>query len=186
MRNKKAAFEMSITTVVILVIAVIMLILGLVFVRTIMCRGLNMVTTTLDGAQAEINKLFGAGAAKEIACMGSGNQQLTIVPGRYNVVGCGFSPDVPKTYNYQFQLESAIIFGTTQDIKTQAQGWIAEKLSGTISAAPGDTSYATFGIQPPKDAPHTILKFKVRVNNVDRDSIRFEVKPVGWLQQSVC
>jgi len=185
MKNKKAAFEMSITTVVILVIAVIMLILGLVFVRTIMCRGLQMAATTLEGAENEINKFFGQEVGKEIVCMGT-KTPLVIVPGRYNVVGCGFRPDVRTTYSYEFTLESAMVVGTGESITATARTWITEATEGTITVEPGETLYATFGIQPPKKAPHTILVFKVKIDGADKDRMRFEVRPIGWLQERVC
>ncbi len=183
--NKKAAFEMSITTIVIIVIAVIMLILGLVFVRTIMCGALNIATTTIAGAQDQINKLFGEQQGGEIVCMATKNT-LTIIPNKYNVVGCGFNAEVNKQYKYIFTIESAFVYGTTQDIKNDVKNWIPETLTGTVNAAPGETAFATFGIQPPADAQHTIIVIKPNINGVDKPKMRFEVTSVGWLRESVC
>ncbi|UZE93561.1 MAG: hypothetical protein IB618_02170 [Candidatus Pacearchaeota archaeon] len=185
MKNKKAAFEMSITTIIIIVIGVVMLIFGMVFVRTIMCGALNIAATTLEGAQGEINKLFGEQAGEEVVCMGT-KGTMDIIPNRYNVVGCGFSPDINKDFEYTFTIESAFIVGTNQDIKNEVKTWIPETLTGTVKAGPGETSYATFGIHPPKDAQHAIIVIKPTINGVDKTKMRFEVRRVGWLQQTVC
>lgn len=183
--NKKAAFEMSITTIVIIVIAVVMLILGLVFVRTIMCGALNIATTTISGAQDQINKLFGEQQGGEIVCMAT-KGTLTILPSKYNVVGCGFNPEVNKQYKYTFAIESAIVLGTNEDVTTEVKDWIPESLTGTINAVPGETAYATFGINPPSDAQNIMIKIVPTINGVTKTPMRFEVKSVGWLRESVC
>lgn len=58
MRNKKAAIELSIGTVVIIVIAMSMLILGLVLVRNIFTGATESVDSLNDKVKAEIANLF--------------------------------------------------------------------------------------------------------------------------------
>ena len=57
-KNKKAALELSIGTVVVLVIGMAMLILGLVLVRTIFTGAKYNVDQINKNVEAEINKLF--------------------------------------------------------------------------------------------------------------------------------
>ena len=66
MKNKKAAFEMSMTTVVIIVISVVMLILGLVFVRQIFGVATESVNMIDDQVKNELMNLFGEQGGKEI------------------------------------------------------------------------------------------------------------------------
>jgi hypothetical protein len=186
MRNKKAAFEMSITTVIVIVIAVVMLILGLVFVRTIMCGALNIATTTIAGAEDEINKLFGEERGNEVTCMGV-RSPLDIVPGSYNIVGCGFRPTVQTTYTYSFDITSA------RDINNQnidTTGWITQSLTGTKTVGPGSTEYATFAIRPPSNAPEGLVVLDVEVKKggqiISSPTMMLNIKRIGWLQQSVC
>lgn len=186
MKNKKAAFEMSITTIIVIVIAVVMLILGLVFVRTIMCSAINVAKTTLDGAQNEINKLFGQEAGKEVVCMGV-KQPLDLIPGAYNIIGCGFNPKVQTTYSYKFNIKSAKdITGQNMDI----QGWITESLTGTKTIGPGTFEYATLAIRPADNAPEGLLVIDVEVSKggqtIASPTMYLNVKRVGWLQQNVC
>ncbi|MEM2956012.1 MAG: hypothetical protein QW041_00325 [Candidatus Pacearchaeota archaeon] len=183
LKSKKAAIEMSMTTVIVIVLSVIMLILGLTLLRTISCGALRIASTTLEGAQDEINKLFGEEKGQEIVCMGT-KQTFTIIPNKYNVVGCGFNPEVVTNYNYEYVIVSAISGG--RDITAEVKTWIPERLSGTITAAPGEVTYATFGIQPPKNAPRTIIVIKPRINGIDKNMMRFEVKSVGWLSETIC
>lgn len=62
--NKKAALELSIGTIVILVIAMAMLIGGLVFIRQIWDTSTNAISSIDKGVEDEINKLFSDSDAK--------------------------------------------------------------------------------------------------------------------------
>ncbi len=190
MKNKKAAFEMSITTIIIIVIAVVMLILGLVFVRTIMCGALDIATTTLDGAQSEINKLFGEERGEEITCMGTGTRKLAIVPGAYNVIGCGLKPNVRKDYTYSFEIDTA--YDSYGDIIPGTDSWLRESPTGTVkNVDAGQIGYATIGIQPPENAPEGTLVILIDISDnkggtFPTTKMRLDIKRVGWLQESVC
>lgn len=59
MKNKKAAMEMSIGTIVVIVLAMSMLILGIVLVRNIFGSGMNVVDATDAQVMDQISKLFG-------------------------------------------------------------------------------------------------------------------------------
>ena len=56
--NKKGAIELSIGTIVIIVLAMSMLILGLVLVRTIFTGAIDAVKSIDDGVKKEIGVLF--------------------------------------------------------------------------------------------------------------------------------
>jgi hypothetical protein len=71
MRQKKAAIELSIGTVVIIVIAMSMLILGLVLVRTIFSGATDSVDTLNDKVKAEITSLFAKEGSKIGVKLGS-------------------------------------------------------------------------------------------------------------------
>ena len=185
--NRKGGFEMSITTIVTLVIAVIMLILGLFFVRTIMCKGMNMATTTLDGAEKQVKELFSQQG--EISCLGLEGDPITIIPGKYNVVGCGFTPpDTATTYTYTYTLTNVV--GNANLATSTVNGWIAEK-TGTVSTTVGESVLAPLAINLPKDAEHATLVFQVSIKKGTSatpltKTVRYEIKPVGWLKGAVC
>lgn len=58
-KNKKAAIELSIGTIVVVVLAMSMLILGLVFIRTIFKGTTNVADMTNKELESQIGKLFG-------------------------------------------------------------------------------------------------------------------------------
>ncbi len=184
MINKKAAIELSMTTVIVIVLSVVMLVLGLALIKTISCGAMKIASTTMEGAQDEINTLFGEEKGQEIGCMGT-KQTFTIVADRYNVVGCGISPEVATTYNYEFKIESVTTIDG-RDITTEAKKWITEKLSGSVTAGPGKITTATFSIRPPKDAPRAIVVVTPKFNNIDYNRMRFEARSLGWLRDNIC
>ncbi|MCX6742137.1 MAG: hypothetical protein NTX24_03100 [Candidatus Pacearchaeota archaeon] len=87
-KNKKAAFEMSITTIVILVIAMTMLILGMVLVRKMMCGAMGLTTDINDKVRGQIDDLFQS-TGGEVQCIGSGTGAVDIIPGKVNYIWCG-------------------------------------------------------------------------------------------------
>lgn len=88
LKNKKAAFEMSITTIVILVIAMTMLILGMVLVRKMMCGAMGLTTDINDKVRGQIDDLFQSQGG-EVQCIGSGTGAVDVIPGKTNYVWCG-------------------------------------------------------------------------------------------------
>jgi hypothetical protein len=185
MKNKRSAFEMSITTIVILVIAMIMLILGIMLVRKIMCGGMNIAEETLAGAQSQINKLFGEESGQEIVCAGT-KDTVTIIPGRDNIVGCGATPsETSKTYTYDFTIRAYDI--NNNDISGEVNKWIIGSKSGTRqNIKPGQTAYLSFNIHPPKNAPYASIEVTPKINGEDQNIMRLQVKNIGWLRQTAC
>lgn len=185
-QNKKG-FEMSINTIVILVIAVTMLVLGIVLVKTIMCGAMDLASTTNQGALDQINKLFTSEETREATCMGKTNP-LDIVPGNYNVVGCGLKPKTQTNFSYIFTLKSAI--DSDGAPMQNVNSWIRESKTGTKMVAPGNTELVAIGIEVPEDAPEGTLVFGVLIkkgNVVVTDSdMRLRIKRVGFIQKGVC
>lgn len=192
-QNKKG-FEMSINTIVILVIAVTMLILGIVLVKTIMCGAMNLAATTNEGAQAQINKLFSTEGGSEVSCMGTSNP-IDIIPGRYNYLGCGFNAKSGKLYNYNYTLISAQTKESKTDIKADVlKSWIVDKssLTGSTEIQAGQTGYGQFIIIPPEDADEAVLIFNYRITDKAGNIIgstgkmTANVRRVGFVQNSIC
>jgi hypothetical protein len=95
-KNKKAAFEMSISTIVILVIAMMMLVLGIILIQKIFGSATASVDNINDQTQNEINNLFGSENKDIIVKLGS--QQTAKV--KQGTQGFGFvfgiAPDNPQ------------------------------------------------------------------------------------------
>ncbi|MEM4330866.1 MAG: hypothetical protein QW273_02560 [Candidatus Pacearchaeota archaeon] len=76
MKNKKAAIELSVGTLVIIVLAMTMLILGLMLVRNILQGGDEAISTINDQVKKEINKLFGED--KKVVIFPSTNKPIKV------------------------------------------------------------------------------------------------------------
>ena len=59
MKSKKAAMELSVSTIVVIVLAMSMLIFGLILIRNIFAGGTNAIDSINDQVSSEINKMFG-------------------------------------------------------------------------------------------------------------------------------
>ena len=79
-RRKEGALEMSIGTIVVIVIAMAMLILGLVLVRTIFTGATESIGTLGDKVQDEIAGLFADEGPDVVVKLGTG-QTAKIKPG---------------------------------------------------------------------------------------------------------
>ena len=58
-KNKKGAIELSVGTIIIIVLGVTMLILGMVLVRNIMCNTIALTTEVNSKVTDELNRYFG-------------------------------------------------------------------------------------------------------------------------------
>jgi hypothetical protein len=80
LKNKKGAVELSIGTIVIIVLAMTMLILGLVLVRNVFSFGTDSVTSLSEKVKGEINNLF-TKEGKNIAIVLGSNKLAKIEQG---------------------------------------------------------------------------------------------------------
>jgi len=194
MKNKRSAFEMSITTIVILVIAMIMLILGIMLVRKIMCGGMNIAEETLQGAKSQISKLFGEQTG-EILCAGSvAGAVVTLVPGRTNAIACIYNPTEAKT-TYTFTVTGATFkpkIGNPQS----AMNWFVST-TNIETVAPESTGAGGVFVRIPKATPAGDLEINVTITSTpvdvpnpqtstDYKTLTFEVRSLGFLRETAC
>lgn len=182
---------MSITTIVILVIAMIMLILGITLVRKIMCGGMNIAEETLQGAKSQITKLFSEQVG-EIRCAGSaGSTIVTIVPDRPNVVGCLYSPDITTTYTLNIKdadFKPKLGGGSPQKVTDL---WFVTK-TNTKTVVAGSSDVGGVIVRPPKGTPAGDLIVTVEITKSPSqgekytDTLTFEVKSLGFLRETAC
>jgi|WetSurMetagenome_2_1015567.scaffolds.fasta_scaffold174179_2 hypothetical protein len=91
--NKKGAIELSIGTIVIIVIAMSMLILGLVLVRTIFTSAITSVTSIDAGVKNKIQQMFSEDEQKKIALI----PDQGIIELKQGEIGSGFALSIRNT-----------------------------------------------------------------------------------------
>ncbi len=181
--KKRGALELSVGTIVIIVLAMTMLILGMVLVRSIMCGAIGLTGETNAKVSAELNKLFEASTG-EVACIGIG-EPIAMVPGKLNKVYCSVKAD--KLAKYKMEIKG-ITAGNLKE--AEIREWIIiEGWNGDIP--PGDEIAKTvLALQVPDDAPHDTIVFDVQVSRdgspITTQQLFFEIKRLGLVKAAVC
>jgi len=160
-KNKKGGFEMSITTLVVIVIAVVMLILGLVFVRQIFGTATKSVSVIDQQVRDKLKTMFGEGAG----IVATYTQTVDIKPGTQ-----GFSfPFAARTPNGEN-------IGNRNDMKyqltkgygscTNPEGWFMQFGSGkwiSVDKYEADTTFSNIIITVPKGTTFCSQKINIDV-----------------------
>jgi len=188
-KGKKAAFEMSITTIVILVIALTMLIFGMIFVRKVMCSSMGIMESVTTGTQKEIDNLFSTQAG-EIACLGQSPNIQDIYPtGNMQNAYCGFNVERNKAYTITLVEKkpgpgSAITQANLNSWISLAQNHVNANLNDEVVS-----SIVYMNI--PKDAPEGFFSVKLSFKeegstNVYERLLQFNIKRVGAVKSAIC
>ncbi|MEM4259458.1 MAG: hypothetical protein QXS38_01700 [Candidatus Pacearchaeota archaeon] len=184
--NKKAAMELSMGTIVILVLGVSMLILGMILIRNIMCSGISITEDLSTGVKNEIKTLFGADRFG-VKCLGEGGQDVKLGTGGRRKVICMIKTEEQVNYDIQIKnIES--LSGAKID---SVNKWVISK-GWTGSVTPGAEKEVTvLLLNVPRDAPATTLKITIQSKNVNTgseetiDSI-IDIVPVGFIKGAIC
>lgn len=184
--NKKAALEMSIGTIVIIVIAVTMLILGLVLVRTIMCGAMM---TSLDLTQKmkdQINKLFQETGNDVVLLYGPAGA-ISISPGELAGVWFAFKPTMETEYNYRFEIVLPDKFKRAPYNlrESTVESWFTTPLTGKDVVGPLGKEKRLM-ITPPKDSSDFDFTLKLKVGNIDRAETQIKVAKQAWVYTAFC
>lgn len=161
--RKKAAMEMSVGTIVTIVLLMTVLILGLVLVRTIFKGSLENIRGIDQAVKNEINKLFSEDSSRKIVVYPS-TRLVVIQKGEENL-GFGFSirnvgeDDSKFTYSISAtEVSCGIRLSKATDL-------IAIGKSGQVTLSAGsfmdDPVFVRFGI--PEDTPPCNIRYQIEV-----------------------
>ena len=179
--KKKGALELSIGTIVIIVLAMTMLILGLVLVRTIFSGAKYNVEIMNEKVQDEINKLFVED--REIVVYLS-NQKADIKQGEdwgiaWAVKNLKSGTTESAKLNYNIVASDANIKENCGINSNEAESWIKQGKSETnVPVAPGKIMFRVIRISIPKTAPLCIVRYRIdaKLDEEDYASEFFDVK----------
>jgi len=182
--KKKAALELSIGAIVVIVIAITMLILGIVFVRSVMCGALGLTGDLNNKVKGEINQLFGS-TGGEVRCIGSSGEPIRIIPGETNIVYCGIK--APQTAKYSISL---IDYGGVYSTKSEIKKWIVtDSWQGTVAPGDDDPKKAV-RLNLPKEAPEDTIMLQVAVKKegslIATQDLDFEISRQGFFRAAMC
>lgn len=184
---RKGAVELSVGTIVILVIGMTMLVLGILLVRTIFSGATSSIEQIDEGVKKEINDLFSEGDKKLVVRLA--NQKADIKKG--DNFGIAFGVRNTETggtgaaQQFTYRVEATSIPSNCNINRATAENYIAVGRTGSLTIAPGsepEVDLIRFSI--PESAPLCILRYTVTVNRGSvsgafYDSERFDVEIVG-------
>lgn len=181
--NKFAAMEMSIGTIVVIVLAMSMLILGLVFVRNIMCSGIIITEQISAGAENEIKGLFNVDDYG-VKCMGEAGEEVKLGDGGKRQIVCVVKTD--ETLDYDLKIKSIESIG---GVKTNVvQDWIIDKdWKGKV--APGEQTVVVAVLDIPRNTDSTNLKITLEEKtavNARTHTMYIDIQHVSGINAAVC
>jgi len=169
-KNKKAAMEMTVGTIVTIVLLMSALVLGLILTKTIFVNTTENVNTINDQVKNEIKNLFAEDNTKLVVGLG-GQNTAKVKQGTANFgIPFGFSPTDPLVWGANKR-------GCTYDVKADEQttyciknGWPSvgnSIITGTINVifdqVDSTNGYALIKITVPEDTPPCLQRFRVIV-----------------------
>jgi hypothetical protein len=162
-KNKKAAIELSIGTIVILVIGMTMLVLGIVLVQNIVGGANDNVSVLNDKVRGEINNLFVEEGQKSVVRLAANVAK----PKQGEDFGVAFGiknteRSTTTSSNFQYTVVAEDLSADCQGLtKLQAESWIKSRKTGGILLNPGETGHFRIGFLVPEDAPLCIVPYNI-------------------------
>ena len=186
-KNRKAAVELSVSTIVVIVLAMTMLILGIVLVRSIMCGAIGLTGEVNKNVRSEINKLFES-TAGEVVCLGSGDKPVSLIPGGDpDIIYCAIK--APASAKYKIRVVPETLKGSIS--KDKIKNWVdgAQSWEGTV--APGDDlPKKVLRLNVPDNAAEENVRMQLDISKdgepLSTQDLDFTVKRVGLIRSAVC
>lgn len=185
--NKKGAIELSIGTIIIIVLGVSMLILGMVLVRSIMCKAIGMTDDINGKVKDELNKYFGETNA-EVVCIGAQGEPAKIAPsGKESYVICAIN--APEQANYEFNVVSYETSITSLKSDT-LKSWVIKNTYKQNIAAGDSLPKKVFTLKIPNSAPEGNVRLVTEIKKdgqlLSTQDIDLQISRVGFVQNTVC
>ena len=184
--NKKAVLEMSISTIVVIVIAMTMLILGIVFVRNVVCSGIILTDKISASVYDEITDLFGS-REMGVKCMGEAGQEIRIGDGGKRQIFCLINTD--EKGEYKLIMKSIESIGKSVPTREVEKWVIDENWKGEVK--PGMTTAVFAVLDIPKRVSSTQLKIiieeeETKTGNKQTHISYINVVHIGTTKTAIC
>ena len=183
--RRRGAIELSISTIVIIVLAVTMLIMGMVVTRSVMCGALSLTGDVNSKVKSQLNAVFDS-TEGEIACVGSGDA-AKVVPGKEHYINCVIKAQEKAEYSAKV---SDVRSSSTTLTKDKLQKWIAVP-TWKSQVAPNDRDVRkVISIKVPNDSPEGNVRFTLEFTKngelISTKDIDWEVTRVGIIKSAAC
>ncbi len=155
----KGSMDLSISTIVVVVLAISFLLIGLVMVQKLMCGALEGINAINDETKSQISDLFQS-------------QQKLVVKERLNLVtkgisyGVGFGVRSIDTQSTQFSYNVKVSdIGTCEFSETEALSYISVGKSADFSLPLGEDYFGLINFDFPKSVGDCKLRYGIEVKD---------------------
>ena len=185
-RGKQAAIELSMTTIIVVVLSLTLLILGFVFIRSIMCGAIGVTDEIGNKVDNEVQRLFES-STQELSCVGS-DSIVPITPGP-NVIKCVIKASVAADYRVELD---RVTPGRGIPTNVDITEWFT-KTGDTFTVIPGDdTGWKAFRMSVPDDAPEGEFSLVLRATKdggapvSGQTELDFKITRTGVIRNVLC
>jgi len=180
--GRKAAMELSLGTIVIVVLSLALLILGFILVRSIMCGAISATEGINAKTRSQIDSLFES-TAGDVTCIGAGSDPGTFVAGRAgNYIICSIKSSGDN--KYRFSISYNDVFGSIEE--SRVRNWIDMSREPTLTLSANDREpKKIYPLHIPSTAPEGELGFDIEVEIKEEGSSNYEHLWTGILSYKV-
>lgn len=184
--QRKAAIEMSLGTIVVLVLSMTLLILGMYFIRNMMCGAIGLTSDINDRVKSEIRTLFQSSQG-EVVCIGAVGDPIPVTPGRQNIIACGVKAATEGQYTFKI----TEIYASSSKIET-VKKWIRNPDTPLkYKVSPGDEMpKPAIYLSPPDNAPEEDISITMEIYKdevlISTQPLNFRTSRLGFFKAAMC
>ncbi len=189
MKYKKGSMQMSMGTIVTIVLLMSVLIMGLMLTRNIMCSGIVLTDQINEKMTNQVQDLFSE-TQSGVKCMGAGSDEIKIADGGSRRIWCIVNTNNRATYELSVR-EGSIKTNSETVTPEDIEEWIAfGKSSGETVVDVGGKTITVTTLDIPEEVDTTTVQMKIDVKKegdlVDTATSQFTIEHVGGFTKSMC
>lgn len=178
--KKKGAIELSMTTVVVIVLSMTMLALGLTLVRTLFTGATYTASSLNNQVQDQLNKIFQSETTT--AAIVSEQGLLGPARGEDSCVWWAVVADTAGTYAYEFTITPNECADATKGYRltqTNIKSWFLTSMTGNVNLAANEKGQYCLRFNVPTNAPSCLFSVDllVKKDGVNYGSSRVDIRP---------
>jgi hypothetical protein len=191
--SKKAAIEMSMTTIVVIVLSVTILIFGMIFIKNIMCSGVSIVNGLDEKIKNELVSLFGTDNYG-VECVGEGATEQSYGDDGTRYIICVINADQAGTY--KFKTLGVKKIGSIGESQAEINNWVVSSGVKEVKVVSGIEDVSVLTLEIPKSVSSTNLEIEIEesfkregtseFDDVKTHTSHIKIEHVGTVASIIC
>lgn len=185
--NKRGGMELSMSTIVIIVIAIIVLIFGIIFGRNIMCSGIRATDQIDTAVKNQLRDIFGSDRIG-VSCQGEEGSKVKLATGERVSLVCQIKTESPTEYTISIE-DPVLLPGGEKEVPMKKSWILKSGWKGNVN--PGNIMYApVLYLNIPRDASKSTVSVKINVRTENGQPephyVVFDLQPLNFIQTTMC